>query len=183
MRKTEFILMLLVAVIMAAGGFALANYFNRDVPIAPTTTKIVADLTGKPTPDYRLGSLTGSVFKPEDFNGQVVLYNFWATWCSPCVKEMPMLQRVHDDYSAQGFTVVGIALDEVLAVREFTTKLSIHYPILIGADDVMRVNRDFGNTSGALPYSVLVDRKGIVRWWDWGIVEEDELITRIEELL
>lgn len=94
-----------------------------------------------------------------------------------------MLQRFHEDHKAQGFTVVGIAIDDVQAVRKFTTDLGITYPVLVGADDVMQVNRAFGNTSGSLPFSALVDKAGIVRWWDWGILEEDDLGQRVGALL
>jgi len=180
-RKSDWLISVLLALIMAAGGFwAASHYGNPATTVKPETAP---ELTGKPVPAYRLGSINGSMFTPSDFSGQVVLYNFWATWCSPCRKEMPMLQRFHEDHLSRNFTVVGIAIDDVQAVREFTTDLGITYPVLVGADDVMQVNRAFGNTSGSLPFSVLVDKAGIVRWWDWGILEEGDLGRRVEVLL
>ena len=181
MRTVELLLIITVALIMATGGFWVANHYQGLTTVEKPET--VPELTGLPVPQYHLGSINGSIFTPADFSGQVVLYNFWATWCAPCRKEMPMLQRFHEDHLLQGFTVVGIAIDDVQAVRDFTTSLGISYPVLVGADDVMQANRDFGNTSGSLPFSVLVDRRGIVRWWDWGILEEDELEQRVGTLL
>lgn len=180
MHKINWLIIVLLALIMAGGGFWAASYYAS--PAAVTNPETTSELTGRPIPQYRLSSINGSIFTPADFSGQVVLYNFWATWCGPCRKEMPMLQRLYEEHAAEGFTVVGIAIDDIQAVRQFTSDIGITYPVLVGADDVMQVNRDFGNVSGSLPFSVLVDRDGIVHWWDWGILEEDRLKQRLEVL-
>jgi thiol-disulfide isomerase/thioredoxin len=126
-----------------------------------------------------------STFKPSasDFDGRVVLINFWATWCVPCRAEMPMLSDLHQDYQGQGLQVVGIAMDDVQQARDFVMELGIAYPVLVGMADVMATGRVYGNRSGLLPYSVLVDRSGVVRWTHLGELSEADLLARAQPLL
>jgi len=112
-----------------------------------------------------------------------VLLNFWATWCEPCRREMPMLMEFHDQYAAQGLEVVGIALDDVQKARDFTNELGIGYTILVGGGDVMQTSHAYGNVDGVLPYSVLVDRGGIIRWQYIGEIPRAEFITLLEAYL
>jgi len=118
-----------------------------------------------------------------DFDGSVVLVNFWATWCKPCREEMPMLVELHAEFGDADLQVVGIALDDVQQARDFAAELGVNYPILVGSTDVMAVVRLYGNLSGVLPYSVLIDRAGTIRWAHLGVLEKTDLAGRIRELL
>jgi thiol-disulfide isomerase/thioredoxin len=145
---------------------------------------VLADsLIGSPRPDFLLGSSTGEQVSASFFDGEVTLVNFWATWCKPCREEMPMLLGLHKAYEPSGFKVVGVAIDDVQQAREFAAGLGVDYPILVGSTDVMVMARSYGNLSGVLPYSVLIDRAGIVRWTNLGELKEKELARRIKELL
>ena len=94
-----------------------------------------------------------------------------------------MLARLQSELQPQGFEVVGIALDDVAQAREFADGLGIDYPILVGSTDVMMVSQLYGNRSGVLPYSVLLDRDGIVRWTYLGELKEKALREEIDRLL
>lgn len=94
-----------------------------------------------------------------------------------------MLAELSREHVADGLQVVGIALDDVAAAREFAAELGIDYPVLVGSTDVMAVARLYGNVSGMLPYSVLIDRDGVIRWTRLGVLEEAELQQRVVELL
>jgi len=111
------------------------------------------------------------------------LINFWATWCKPCREEMPMLSGLHNRMSGKGFTVLGIAMDDVQQARDFIDELDISYPNAVGGADVMDTSVLYGNRAGLLPYSVLVDRQGIVRWTRLGVLEIPDLEARINALL
>jgi thiol-disulfide isomerase/thioredoxin len=116
------------------------------------------------------------------FDGQVLLVNFWATWCAPCVEEMPMLSQFQRDYAGQGVVVVGIALDDPRRAQEFARELEVDYPLLFGLADAMVVGRSYGNRTGMLPYSVLVDAAGVIRWARLGILDRGELEAQLSAL-
>ena len=138
---------------------------------------------GTRRPPFRHGRTDGSIVTMADFDGQVVLVNFWAPWCEPCREEMPLLQQLAREWQNQGFVVVGIALDDVARVREFVAEYAIEYPILVGGPDVMETSRRWGNRAGVLPDSVLVDRAGVVRWTELGPLREADLRAQVTALL
>ncbi|MGH8033973.1 MAG: TlpA family protein disulfide reductase [Lysobacterales bacterium] len=188
--STRHILLLLSVAFFASFMGALAWRWVYLSPLdsgTPTpggsTSQLVEDLVGSPRPDFTLGGADGARVSASDFDGRVVLLNFWATWCKPCREEMPMLVGLDERFSGSGFQVVGVALDDVAQAREFASELGIDYPILVGSTDVMAAVRLYGNVSGVLPYSVLIGRDGIVRWVHLGPLDETELVPRIRELL
>ena len=185
--------MVAVAIMAATGGYFVAMILSPATPQqTPAQTAMTAealaanrveDLLGQARPDFTLGDLSGNPVSAAEFDGQVVLVNFWATWCTPCIEEMPMLSSLHQIYSDRGFEVVGIALDDPEKAVDFVAQLEIDYPVLVGTTDAILVGRRFGNRAGMLPYSVLVDSEGIVRWSHLGALDREELETRIQSLL
>ena len=166
----------------------LVRYEHVQVPtddpqFKAAMAKLDADDAARAMADFSLTDLQGKNWALHDLRGKIVLVNFWATWCQPCREEMPMLAELHREHVTDGLTVVGIALDDVAAARGFAAELGIDYPILVGSTDVMAVVRQYGNVSGVLPYSVLVDRGGEIRWTRLGVLEEATLKREISELL
>lgn len=118
-----------------------------------------------PAPAFSLKDLSGKTVSLADYKGKVVLIDFWATFCGPCVKAMPKLQKLHDEHGAKGFSVLGIATDEEgeKLVRPFMAKRKITYPILIDAGSW----KAYGVK--ALPALFLIDREGrIVKQYGGG---------------
>ena len=189
MNTRQVVLLLSIALLAGIGGALAYRVLLTDAQtqgmeaMASTSSDAKQELIGVRRPDYTLDSASGESISADEFNGSTVLVNFWATWCKPCREEMPMLLDVHHAYRDQGLQVVGIALDEVQQARDFAAELGIDYPILVGSVDVMAVVRLYGNVSGVLPYSVLIDREGIVRWAHLGELKKEELTQRIEGLL
>lgn len=95
--------------------------------------------------------------------GQPIVLNFWATWCPPCVKEMPELDRFHREFSAKGWKVVGLAVDGPTPVREFLTKVQVGFDIGLAGFGGTELAQTLGNTVGGLPFTVLIDAQGRVR--------------------
>jgi peroxiredoxin len=125
--------------------------------------------------DFTLPDLDGEPRQLSEWDGDLVLLNFWATWCPPCKKEMPMFQERYEQFADQGFTIVAVAVDELAETKAFIDTFGIEFPILIGQDEAVAAGREYGNRIGALPYSVLIDRDGIVRETPRGEVTETDL--------
>lgn len=112
-------------------------------------------------PDFSFPSVSDSAkVDIRDFRGKVVLINFWATWCGPCVQEIPSLASLQDVYGEQGFSVLGISVDQGGSgvVAKMMKKTGVNYPVVVGNS---KVSRDFGGVYG-VPTSFLVDRSGNV---------------------
>ena len=122
-------------------------------------------------PDFTLKSLEGSNLRLEEYRGQVVLINFWASWCGPCRQEMPLLDRLHHRYEDTGFAVLGINVEgEAAPAQELVDKTNVTFPILI--DEGQAVSELYNLE--AMPSTVVVDRDGIVRYIHRGYKPGDE---------
>ncbi len=137
----------------------------------------------KPAPEFALQDLDGHTRNLSDFRGQVVAVNFWATWCPPCKREIPALIELQNDYANQNLQVIGIALDNVEAVREYVQEIGINYPILVGDDDAIEVAKQLGNDMGVLPYTVITDQAGNIRFIRYGEVDRETVENEIQKLI
>ncbi|MEJ2438362.1 MAG: TlpA disulfide reductase family protein, partial [Gammaproteobacteria bacterium] len=89
--------------------------------------------------------------------------NFWATWCPPCRHEIPGFIRMYKKFKDKGFVIVGVALDTRQNAIDFLDPMGINYPVLVGEKQGLDLTQQYGNAMGVLPYSVIIDRKGIIR--------------------
>ena len=115
--------------------------------------------------------------------GKVIVVNFWATWCTPCVEEMPGFARLQTRWEPRGVRFVGLANDDPVKVKAFGEKLAINYPLWTGEAAVMDLSRRLGNRIGVLPHTVLLDGDGKVIESRIGIYAEDQLEARLAEIL
>ena len=176
MKRHVVLTLFLIGAIAAFAGFYLKQVTS---PAA-----MVSETTGQCRPDYALKDLAGSVVSGDTWDGQVVLLNFWAAWCPPCRREIPAFGEVRELYHEDGFEVVGIAIDDHESVEKFLGGMSgVNYPQLIGTYNATAVMREFGNTGGGLPFSVLLDRGGKVRFTKSGELKKITLIEKVETLL
>jgi thiol-disulfide isomerase/thioredoxin len=113
-------------------------------------------------PDFSLKDLSGKPTSVASWSGKSLVINFWATWCAPCRREMPLLKTLAADWAGRDLAILGIAVDDPDKVRAFASRSSIGYPVLIGEQDALDVAAKFGMTSPALPFTVFVDRRGEV---------------------
>jgi len=134
---------------------------------------------GEPVADLRWPDLDGRTRALEEWQGRPVLLNYWASWCGPCIKEMPDLDAFASAQAEDGVQVIGIALDEAETVRAFLQRVPVGYPVLIEAvpGGESGSSGQFGNTHGVLPYSVLLDAQGRVVRTRLGPLSVEELAS------
>ncbi len=117
------------------------------------------------------------------WRGRWIVLNFWATWCAPCVEEMPMLQQVAWDYGARGVTVVGVGIDNARSIRRFKEELKLDLPLLVAGAGGSELARELGNPSGALPYTVLISPQGRVEQARLGLLKSERLRSWLDARL
>ncbi|MDH5545844.1 MAG: TlpA family protein disulfide reductase [Gammaproteobacteria bacterium] len=140
-------------------------------------------LFGKQQPGFTLTNLEGQVQSESDWQNKVLVINFWASWCTPCRKEIPLFNRLQKEYGPDGVQFIGIAVDTRDAVLKFIQKTPIDYPVFFGTQEATRLTQDYGNTAGVLPYTVFVDRRGRIQTLAPGQLNETYTRKHLEKLL
>jgi peroxiredoxin len=144
-------------------------------------TAFAAD-AGGPAPSFTLAALTGQQAALSQYKGQVVMVNFWATWCGPCQPEMPLLEQMYKKYKPAGFTLIGVNVDkEGPAVKDLMARKPVSFPVLL--DPANQVSKAYHVDE--MPSSVLIDRKGEIRYIHRGYRpgDENEYQDRIRQLI
>ena len=117
----------------------------------------------------------GETLKLADFRGKPLVLNFWATWCPPCVEEMPLLDAFFRQNSANGWQVIGLAIDQPSLVKRFMGQFPVEYPIALGGMNGSELGRLLGNAQGGLPFTVVFDAAGNVKVQKLGKLSADEI--------
>lgn len=179
-RKIFAIVLILTALIV--GLTLLQRRFQpKTEAVVSVTPPSVPTIRGKPVADFSLPNLDGGTVHSTDFNGKVLLVNFWATWCAPCLIEIPWFIDFQKKYGPQGLEVIGISMDETGAkdVTPFAKKHGMTYTVLLGND---KVAEQFGGIRG-LPTTFLVDRNGKYYSMHQGLVSNDTVEEELQLLL
>jgi thiol-disulfide isomerase/thioredoxin len=113
-------------------------------------------------PQFALKDLSGKLTPVSSWQGKSLMINFWATWCAPCRREIPLLKTLAGDWAGRDLEIVGIAVDYPDKVRAFAHEFKIDYPVLVGEQDAMDVAADFGMASPGFPFTVFTDKRGQV---------------------
>jgi thiol-disulfide isomerase/thioredoxin len=113
-------------------------------------------------PEFSLADLAGKPTPVSSWSGKSLVINFWATWCAPCQREIPLLKALAAEWAGRNLTVVGIAVDYPEKVREFAGRFKIDYPVLIGEQDALDIAAQFGMASPGFPFTVFTDQRGEV---------------------
>jgi len=160
---------LLLATGASAAALGVAVNWWRTRP-SPAGAEATAALFAATFPD-----VDGRAQPLSQWRGRPLLVNFWATWCPPCVEEMPDLQRVRDAYRERGVEVVGIAIDNAAKIAAFREKHRLTLPLLVAGVGGSELNRALGNAGAALPYTVLIGADGRIRERHLGQVKPEQL--------
>ena len=141
-----------------------------------------SSLGGKVAPEFALDTRTGEQIRLADLRGEVVMINFWATWCGPCREEMPLLDELHSRYNRVGFTLLGVNIDDdPRRAEKMIEDLGVTFPVVF--DSTKAVSQQY--QVSAMPVTLLLDREGIVRFVHHGYKPgyEDKYLEQIRELL
>ncbi|MEO0574585.1 MAG: TlpA disulfide reductase family protein [Pseudomonadota bacterium] len=139
-------------------------------------------LSGKVAPNFSLKNSAGEDVSLTDLRGDVVMINFWATWCGPCREEMPLLDEMHSRYNRVGFSLLGVNIDDdPRRAEEMIESLGVTFPVVF--DNTKKVSQQYD--VNAMPVTILLDREGVVRHVHYGYKPgyEDKYLEQIRELL
>lgn len=156
-----------------AGASFAALATTRSWAVEPLSTENTAsDKSNDPLWDLVLPTPDGGQLVLAEHAGKPLIVNFWATWCAPCVEELPLLNAFHA--KDNGWATIGIAIDTPANVERFVQRFALAFPIGIAGTAGLRLSRELGNTSG-LPYTLVVDKKGMIRDRKIGQITADDL--------
>lgn len=155
LSRSNWLILGLAVLAGAAGGYA--DHRSRQSVL---TDSADSALIGQSLPAITLAGLDGKTHQLSDYRHHRLLLNFWASWCAPCVQEMPALNQLQQKFGERAPIVVGIAMDEQNRVRGFLAAHPVKYPILLGKLDPPSTSLQLGNRREILPYSVLIDADG-----------------------
>jgi len=156
----------------------LVNEIDNPTPIEEEQV----DIIGRQRPEFSMQDVHGQLRHIDEWDGQVIAINFWATWCAPCLKEIPEFVHLQEKYSGQGLQFIGIALQKPEEVLGFIEETGMNYPVMAGEMEVVDLARLYGNELGALPYTVIIDKEGVVAFVKLGQLsgeEAEKVITRL----
>ena len=156
-----------VAGAAALGGAGVAWRVYQPEILAPAAEEAIWALE-LPRPD-------GSMLRMAALRGKPLLLNFWATWCPPCVAELPLLSSFYSENSSNGWQVVGLAVDQVNPVKRFLTQNPVSFPVAMAGVPGMELGKTLGNLSGALPFTVVLGSDGVVAQRKMGKVSPEDL--------
>lgn len=175
MQKKNLLAYAVIAILFAASGAYVAHNKQDAAPpltttVAPGVAAPVQALFAQTLPDA-----AGQQQALAQYKGKAILLNFWAPWCAPCVKEMPELSALQNEPVAKHLQVIGIGIDSPSNIAEFAKKFKIAYPVLVAGMSGTDLSRQFGNTNGGLPYTVLIGADGTVKKTYLGGLKFDKL--------
>lgn len=142
-----------------------------------------ADDAARAILDSRLTTLDGLTRTLDGFRGQILIINYWATWCAPCREEIPMFVRLQRELAANGVQFIGIAVDQADKVVDFSREFGVNYPLFIGGIDAVELSRKAGNRAGVLPYTLVLDRSGVIHASLVGELTEARMRAVLQPLL
>jgi thiol-disulfide isomerase/thioredoxin len=179
--KTRLLAALVIAIAATGGGFYAGHLMMGGAPSDAAVTGSQADAVAQLW-KAQLQNADGTSQDLATFKGKPIVVNFWASWCGPCVKEMPTLAAMHREYEKKGITFVGLGVDSQKNVNDFLKKVPVDYPIYIACFGGADLARSFGNGAGALPFTVVIDSKGVVRSTKLGEIDPKELKQTLDAL-
>ena len=165
--------LIVIAAVLALGGGILARGYLSPAEQIKLT----------PLPDFNLPDVSGNQHKISEWQGKIRVINFWATWCPPCLKEIPEFIALQEQYAAKGLQFIGIAIDDQEPVEKYLASTKINYPILIGDVTGIALAHQLGNSVDAVPITVVVNQQGQIIHQHPGEFSSEQIMEIITPLL
>lgn len=162
-----------VMVCAAAAGYYLRESTSDKDVLGGEKTELSTQRS-RELPPFQLPDLSGVLRRADEWHGQLLVINFWATWCPPCREEIPVFVELQRRYAERGLQFVGIAIDDPGPVAAYVEAVGINYPILIGQLAGIELSKVMGNDSGGLPFTAVVDRRGQIVLANVGVLTAED---------
>lgn len=172
MTKKNTLFILLAGVIALSGGL-FAQYLS-----ATHQQKIKTPLA-----DFTLPDISGKQRSIFEWQGKIRIINFWATWCPPCLKEIPEFIKLQEELNNKGIQFIGIAIEDRQSVKEYLSTVSINYPMLIAEDEGITLSHELGNIINAVPFTLIVNRQGQIIHRQPGEISREKILQIITPLI
>jgi thiol-disulfide isomerase/thioredoxin len=171
-----------IAVLFAGLGVFVAVRKQPPAPPAPVAAVAAPKGPVEALFSQSMNDATGASHALARWKGKALVVNFWAPWCAPCVEEMPELDQLATASAADNVNVIGIGIDSPSNIAEFSTRLKISYPLYVAGMSGTDLSRQFGNTAGGLPYTVLIGADGTILKTYLGKLKFEELKADLAKL-
>jgi len=170
MKKNTFFYIFIALVFAFAGVYLNISHTNHNQAQKPPLTQNAKLLLAQSLPDA-----AGTMQDLSQWKGKNLIVNFWATWCTPCVEEMPELSAMQSKLSSKNIQIVGVGIDSAENIRDFSSKYKISYPLYVAGMNGAELARKMGNTNGGVPYTILISKDGKIRKQYFGKLKFNEL--------
>ena len=175
MNRRQWLIIVVISLLALLGGTLTSQWLSKTgLASEPSIKAFFANSWQSPD---------GKPANSGEWQGKVLVVKFWASWCPPCVEEMPTLDLLQQEFLQQNVLFVGIGIDSPSNIREFLKSTPVSYPIVIGGLEGSNLSKQMGNTQGALPYTVIINSKGKAIYTKLGKISEEELRKAIKSAL
>jgi thiol-disulfide isomerase/thioredoxin len=171
-----------IALVAAAAGFGIYQFGVAPKTKAPPEATAAAATTTEQSasvpevlPDFTLADMEGQPRSIRSWEGKSVIVNFWATWCAPCRREIPLLKKIQAQHGGEGFQIVGVAVDFREDVLKYAKEIGIDYPVLIGEQDGLDAVNKFGQGSLGFPFTVFTDNQQRIVMFHLGEIHPEQV--------
>jgi len=176
-KYTKYRLVLIITFALLAGAAGAGFGLNRLEPQA------AADSATRILFAQKLPNAAGQEVNLADFRGKILVVNFWATWCTPCVEEIPEFSRMQTEFAAQGVQFVGLGIDSAENIAAFDKKIAPTYPLLVAGVSGSELSRQLGDNVGALPFTLVLDAHGNIKARKLGRASATEIRGWLKDLV